>query len=283
MDDDLGLEEYIIDMDTIDDQIYEIPKFVEENRPAQILVPLKEEIKFFPETIKIKKWELPKRHEPLTIVCVGRNRSGKSYIASKICEAIYEPDMDFYYIHTQDACKRCYDIFNKAKHIDYYDASGNVNEYEIGKLELGKKRSIVVAEQFWWPSNYSRDINEGLRKIFFRKDARPENTLYIQAVETYFIYGGNFENIDYIILNKSMFSPTTKELYRRLELSRLFGSHSFFHNLYSKIVNSNVYGKMVIHLSTKSSNIEDYVFFLNYDFEEEGEEDYITFTSKKTE
>jgi hypothetical protein len=75
---------------------------------------------------------------------------------------------------------------------------------------------------------------------------------------------------------------STKELYRRLELSRLFGSHSFFDNLYSKIVNSNVYGKMVIHLSTKSSNIEDYVFFLNYDFEEEGG-DYITFTSKKTE
>ena len=112
--------------------------------------------------------------------------------------------MDFYYIHTQDACKRYYDIFNKAKHIDYYDSSGNVNEYEIGKLELGKKRSIVVAEQFWCPSNYNRDINEGLRKMFFRKDARPENTLYIQAVETYFKYGGIFENIDYIILNKAI-------------------------------------------------------------------------------
>ena len=253
------LEEVIIDMNTIDDVLFEIPEC-----PKKTVPEVKENPKI---DFKIEKWELPREHKSLTIVCVGRNMTGKSYLASKICENVYDPSMNFYYIYGQDHNSICYDIFNKAEHIPYFDASNNDNADKISGLELEGKINIIVAEQLWDRTNYSKSIHDSLCDLFFKTKKRPENTLYIQAIESDSMYRARAEDIDYLILNRAIYDARLREIYRQLGLWRLFKSYRFFSILYLKITCSQSHAKMVIYLSTTTSDINKYVSYSYFEDE----------------
>lgn len=261
--DDIGLEEYIIDMDTIDNEIYELPESPKKATPSP------QDAKIM---LRIQKWYLPNMNQSRTIVCIGRNRTGKSYFASEICKEIYDPSMNFYYIYGKDHDYPCYKIFNKAEHITYFDASNNDNSDKINKMEFGgkEKTTIVVAEQFWNRDDYRKTIHDSLCNLFFNKKLRPKNTLYIQSMESDNLYRARAQDIDYLVLNRGIYTIRLLAIYKRLGLSKLFNSFNIFQILYFRIVTSHSHGKMVINLSTGTRDIEKFVF---YDYSHEHDDD----------
>lgn len=293
MKDSLGLEEYVVDLSTLDDTPSELPDRIGleeyvvdlnilDNTPSELPEPPKK-VPPPPQNPKIqfniRKWYLPDLFESRTIVCIGRNRTGKSYFASEICKEIYDPSMNFYYIYGQDHDYPCYKIFNKAEHITYFDASNNDNSDKINKMEFGgkEKTTIVVAEQFWNRDDYRKTIHDSLCNLFFNKKLRPKNTLYIQSMESDNLYRARAQDIDYLVLNRGIYEIRLLAIYKRLGLSKLFNSFNTFHILYHRIVTSHSHGKMVVYLSTGTRDIEKFVFYdysHEHDDDEEDEEEH---------
>lgn len=265
MEDDLGLEEYVVDLSTIDDTHFELPE------PPKKVAPTPQDAKIM---LRIQKWYLRNTNQSRTIVCIGRNRSGKSYFASEICKHIYDPSMNFYYIYGKDHDYPCYKIFNKAEHITYFDASNNDNSDKINKMKFegAENKTIVVAEQFWNRDDYRKTIHDSLCNLFFNKALRPKNTLYIQSMESDNIYRARAQDIDYLVLNRGIYTIRLLAIYKRLGLSKLFNSFDTFQLLYLRIVTSHSHGKMVINLSTGTRDIEKFVFY-DYSHEHDEEED----------